>query len=261
MNNINNLTQNAYSKIVIDGKTIFDYSNVIVKPEDVRQGITFVNKSGRIITGTVPSISNKTYIPSTNDQTITNSFINKVTIKGETNLISENIAKNISIFGVIGNATTTSLNVDSSPGVYAICKENDKLADLFDTSLTSTNIPLVGLEFRSVENISANDSSYMCSNASKLREVYNFPQKIVDASYMFRGCTSLVNLYNFHLPNTLTNGGYMFANCASLKNINFLSEGLVNAVGMFTNCLEIESTGYLPSTITQAIICLMVVLI
>lgn len=50
-NNVNSLTYNSYGKLVIDGKTIFDYSDVNAIPGNVESGYKYVNKNGEILTG------------------------------------------------------------------------------------------------------------------------------------------------------------------------------------------------------------------
>ena len=51
-NNVNSLTYESYGKLIIDGKTIFDYSDVNALPENVESGFKYVNKNGEILTGT-----------------------------------------------------------------------------------------------------------------------------------------------------------------------------------------------------------------
>lgn len=52
VNNVNSLTYNSYGKLIIDGRTIFDYSDANALPENVESGFKFVNKNGEIKTGT-----------------------------------------------------------------------------------------------------------------------------------------------------------------------------------------------------------------
>ena len=51
VNNVNSLTYNSYGKLIIDGKTIFDYSNANALPRNVESGFKYVNKNGEIATG------------------------------------------------------------------------------------------------------------------------------------------------------------------------------------------------------------------
>ena len=51
MGHINSLTYKSYGKLIIDGKTIFDYSSVNVEPKNVEQGLNFVKQNGEIATG------------------------------------------------------------------------------------------------------------------------------------------------------------------------------------------------------------------
>lgn len=67
---------------------------------------TFTSENGMKITGTIPSKGSATYTPGTSNQTIAagNYLSGAQTIKGDVNLVSENIKKGISIFGVTGTA-------------------------------------------------------------------------------------------------------------------------------------------------------------
>lgn len=51
-NDVNSLIYESYGKLIIDGKTIFDYSDVNAIPKNVESGFNFVNKNGEILTGT-----------------------------------------------------------------------------------------------------------------------------------------------------------------------------------------------------------------
>ena len=71
---------------------------------DVISGKTFTSANGLKITGTMPSKDVATYTPSTTDQTIdAGQYLSGAqTIQGAANLIPENIASAVSIFGVTG---------------------------------------------------------------------------------------------------------------------------------------------------------------
>ena len=72
--------------------------------EDVVSGKTFTSINGNNLTGTMPSKDTATYTPSTTDQTIAaGQYLSGAqTIQGDANLIPENIASGVSIFGVTG---------------------------------------------------------------------------------------------------------------------------------------------------------------
>src|SRR5699024_7021996 len=65
----------------------------------------FVNSSGQLITGTIPSKGAQTYTPKTVSQTIAKGqyLSGNQTIQGDENLVASNIKRGESIFGVYGN--------------------------------------------------------------------------------------------------------------------------------------------------------------
>ena len=64
---------------------------------------------------------------------------------------------------------------------------------------------------------------------------------IIDASYMFNGCSNLQHLY-FDLPESVTNTSYMFKDCTSLKTLpNILdTSNVTNMSYMFYYCKNID---------------------
>lgn len=90
----------------------------IATTDQVLSGVTFTSVSGNSLTGTIPSKDAETYIPGTSDQTIAASqyLAGVQTIKGDANLVAENIAKDVTIFGITGThqGGTTSGGTDTS---------------------------------------------------------------------------------------------------------------------------------------------------
>lgn len=86
-------------------ETGYDTSQVTATAATVRSGYKFVNSSGQLITGTIPSKGAQTYTPRTVSQTISSGqyLSGNQTIQGDGNLIASNIKSGVSIFGVRGN--------------------------------------------------------------------------------------------------------------------------------------------------------------
>lgn len=107
-----------------------DTSDADAQSSDILNGKSaYVN--GSKITGNIPSKAAATYIPSTTDQQITSGqyLSGNQTIKGDANLISDNIKGGITIFGVSGNGnvmdttepastTASSSNVQTGMSAY-----------------------------------------------------------------------------------------------------------------------------------------------
>lgn len=88
-------------------ETGYDTSQVTATAATVRSGYKFVNSSGQLITGTIPSKGAQTYTPKTVSQTIAKGqyLSGNQTIQGDENLIASNIKSGVSIFGVSGTAS------------------------------------------------------------------------------------------------------------------------------------------------------------
>lgn len=87
-------------------ETGYDTSQVTATAATVRSGYKFVNSSGQLITGTIPSKGAQTYTPRTVSQTISSGqyLSGNQTIQGDENLKASNIKSGVSIFGVSGTA-------------------------------------------------------------------------------------------------------------------------------------------------------------
>lgn len=88
-------------------ETGYDTSQVTATANTVRSGYKFVNSSGQLITGTIPSKGAQTYTPKTVSQTISSGqyLSGNQTIQGDGNLVASNIKSGVSIFGVSGSYT------------------------------------------------------------------------------------------------------------------------------------------------------------
>lgn len=78
--------------------------------------------NGVKVTGNIQSKAAETYTPGTSDQTITaGQYLSGAqTIRGDANLVSGNILKNVTIFGVTGNLALPSISQDSTTKVLSI---------------------------------------------------------------------------------------------------------------------------------------------
>ena len=83
-------------------------------------------KSGYVngvkISGSIQSKEAATYTPGTSDQTIASGqyLSGAQTLKGDANLVSQNIANGVTIFGVQGSLTSAVISQDSTTKVLSI---------------------------------------------------------------------------------------------------------------------------------------------
>lgn len=120
----------AVSKVVLNGTTLIDLTSDTVDVSYIVLEKTAHKNDGTSVTGNVATQAAQTITPTTTDQTIASGkYLTGVqTIKGDANLIAENIKEGVSIFGVTGThagggggTTKTveiSLGYPSSPSAF-----------------------------------------------------------------------------------------------------------------------------------------------
>ena len=107
---------------------------------DVISGKTFTSESGLKIAGTMPSKDAATFTPSTTDQTIDSGqyLSGAQTIQGDANLIPENIASGVSIFGITGTHESND-GIDTSDATATAADIiNGQTAYVNGTKITGT---------------------------------------------------------------------------------------------------------------------------
>ena len=94
------------NKVIYGGTTLIDLTADTVNHSTLLSGVTAHDKRGNMIIGTITGIGTDTYTPSRSNQIIQcgQYLWGAQTIKGDSNLVAENIKKGVSIFGVKGTA-------------------------------------------------------------------------------------------------------------------------------------------------------------
>ena len=152
--------------------------------------------SGNITVAAVPT-QTKSATPTSSTQNITpdsGKFLSKVTITGDSNLVSDNIKKGTSIFGVDGS-------YEGSGGQSSENSIDDFLATEYTTYTNETVTELRKAIF-----------------ARQPLTLVNFPACSYIGSYAFQMCQSLKDV---SLPVCSFIGGYAFDTCQVLPYVNF----------------------------------------
>lgn len=169
------------SENIKDGVKIGDVTGTFthdatIKSEDVLEGKTGYAQGAKV-TGTIKSKSTQTYTPGTVDQTIAQGFYlsGTQTIKGDANLLAENIKANVDIFGAHGTFTgdATATDADILQGVTAYAqgaKVTGTIARNAGGTFTPTTVEQsAGVEHKYMEGDIkiAGDSNLIAGNIKK----------------------------------------------------------------------------------------------
>lgn len=107
------------SKVIYGGRVLMDLtSDNLNNSNQLLEGVTAHSSNGSKLVGSIPSLYSNTYIPGTIDQTIeSGNYIKEdQIIKGDANLLPENIAEGVNIFGVTGTAKG-GVDVQQKPNI------------------------------------------------------------------------------------------------------------------------------------------------
>lgn len=153
----------------------------------------------------------------------TGKFINEVTVKGDSNLVSENIRVGVSILGVDG-----SLDSVYKPNYISFYQYKGDSLDYELANLDTSKVTDMSYMF------------YLCSNLNSLNLSKFNTSNVTSMKYMFNLCYNLRNIdvSNFDTSN-VTNMIGMFSNCSSLQSLdlsNFDTSNVTNNSNMFLNC-------------------------
>lgn len=127
--------------------TVLDTSDANATAADILSGKSgYVN--GVKVTGTIPSIVAATITPGTTDQTIAagNYLSGAQTVKGDANLVPENIVKDVSIFGVTGTHESGETIPLAKVHAYATLGATLHCSRLVDGSIVFESIEINGAE-------------------------------------------------------------------------------------------------------------------
>lgn len=117
----------AINKVIYGNTILIDLTSDTVASEKMLQGTTAHSANGSTIIGSISSKAAQIYTPTTTNQTIASGqyLSGAQTIAGDSNLIAENIAKDVTIFGITGTHQG-GIDVDDIIviGDYGLCLNN-----------------------------------------------------------------------------------------------------------------------------------------
>lgn len=179
----------------------------------------------------LPTQAAQTITPTTTDQTIASDtyLTGAQTIKGDANLLAENIKKDVTLFNVVGSyegglTEDTLLKALRNQTTYV---EDDTLTSIRSYGLAYCTA-LISVSFHELQTI----SSYAFYNDySLIMNGWPFPKAKTIGNYAFRYCYGLTG--DIVLPSTVTSiGQYSFANCEHMET--FTATGAISTLGTYT---------------------------
>ena len=207
------------------------YNKVIVEPVVTEDIVTQSSNKDKLI---IPLVG---------------TFFNRVWVKGDSNLVSENIKEGVTILGVDG-----SLNTKYSPSFisfyyYKGTDLTEELSNLDTSKLTSmkymfgyTNLVDLDLSNFNTENVESMEMMFYYNRKLETLNLSNFNTEKVTTMYqMFYYCDLLVELDLSYLnTENVTNMGYLCGKCLKLENIiglnNFNTSKVERMDSMFDSC-------------------------
>lgn len=190
----------------------------------------------------------KTATPTTEQQEIIadNGYLSKVTVEAVTSaidsdIIADNIRKDIDILGVVGTLETPQMIFDESTGTLTInySEQENKLASL----LNGTNVELTINDLKGTTKI--NDYAfYYCKNLTSIQ----LPDTVTSiGERAFSVCN---NLANVRISNSLVSiGNYAFSSC-KFTSINLPNTLTSIGIFAFANTSALE-TIIIPNSVTS----------
>jgi surface protein len=186
----------------------------------------------------VISLQDKTIKPSTIDQTITAdenyNGLGTVTVKGDSDLIPENIKKGVNIFGVEGEIEVIDYwNKEKASGVGSSSFSIPLHLRIIPKKINASYISSLSGTFRNYYSLEEADFSE-----------WEFHQTVNNLNGTFYGCRVLkkVDITNLNTIN-VTDMGSMFYNCKSLESLdlsNFNTANVTKMGSMFERCSSLQ---------------------
>lgn len=229
----------------VDGKKVtgthecpegLDTSDATAAAADILAGKTaYVN--GQKVTGSIASRAAQTIIPGTADQTIAAGqyLSGKQTIKGDTNLVADNIKSGVSVFGVDG-AYVGTVDIDTSDATAAaedIAK--GKTAYVNGLKVTGTHECAVSEPALQSKTVSPSESQQTVSPDSGYDGLSDVTVKAISSTYVGSGVTkkSAATYTPGTADQTIASGQYLSGKQTIQGDANLLAENIKSGVSIF----------------------------
>lgn len=179
-------------------------------------------------------------VPRTEEQTKTGIF-NKITVAGDSDLISDNIKKGAEIFGVIGTANISDLKITNCKYLFAFdarIEQLNEILNLCENVTDTSNMFYYGgiteIDLSNFDTSNVTNMSNMFSKSNRLKKISKVDaSSCISISYPFDGCSQLsdfggfINLGKGYSQKTSNFNSYKL-NVSNNKNLTY--ESLMNII-------------------------------
>ena len=225
-----------------------DTSDATATSAEIREGYTaYVN--GVKVTGTIPDCGATTYIPTTEDQHFApGSYISGVqTVKGDANLISDNIKAGVEIFGVSGNPNVidTTVNEVNTASTTNMLK---------DTVAFVNGTKIIGLCESMGDTVITPSTEVQTITGPKILQGNKTIQVLGDENLISGNIKKGVTIFN--VEGSLESKGGIDTSDATAAENDILSgkTAYVNGAKITGTIESLEATTYTPSIENQVIL-------
>ena len=211
-----------------------------IQAGNIKSGVNILGVNGTY-TGGGSNYQQKTVTPSASQQVVSADSgydaLSQVTVNGSSNLVAENIKKDVSIFGVTGTLESGGVTLNPHPTSLAYAGSGDT-----NNNSHSDILPADGSWTTAVDLTNLNASNgfrYVFYNNTTISSLdlsnWNF-ENITDARYSFNGCSNLVTIQGTLKLDKCTTYTNMFTGCSKLVDCPITNFGF----GVTTNTITLD---------------------
>ena len=182
-----------------------------------------------------PTYEDKTLTPDfSNGDVIVNpdegyDALSSVTITKDSDLVAENIKKDVEVFGITGSLESDTRFKDLVEGT--LTEINDSDVTEIDNYAFYSDSHLISVKFLNVTSIDPN-AFYSCTKLTLI----DFPSAISIATNAFYHCS---NLTSVNVPNVTSVGNSAFSGCSKLTSIDLNAISI--EISAFSGCSKLTS--------------------
>ena len=233
----------GYDEVVVNA---VETETLNITPKEVEQN--FVGLYGEVNVDKINAEEKSEELDFSNSDVIEvkpseNSYLKKVTINKDEDLLPQNIKSGVSIFGVNGTGEMLDIEINDCRYLFYTNARTNIMNDLLKLCKNVTNCTSMFAQNTKVTKI----------------DLSNFDTSLLkEMGSMFNGCTNLqeVNLENFN-TKLVTNMGSMFANCGNLVELDLSSfdfSSMPILGSMFQECRKLKKI-ILPKSVIKTNSC------